>query len=335
MKNTVKIYHPEAVNLFNENTVITELSSGFKFADGPLWHPEGYLMISDLPQNRIFQLYRNGVIHVPLYNSGGMFILYTHLSEMIGSNGLALDKEQNLVFCQHGSHGIAKMDKAKNITQLCSSFNGKPFNSPYDIVLKSDGAVFFTDPPYGLKNQVLNPGIFQPHSGLYRYFDNQVSLLSTDLKYPNGLCFSKDEKYLFLSSNHPEEKIIYKYEFSAYGKIIRKNIFAYINAAGIKIDRYNNLYAATNEGVVILSPKGEKLALIELNGLTTNIAFGGNEESLLFVTTPFAVYYLQLDYNPARSIKNKPFEKNAADSSDKLKRKGHNHKPLIEPLFFN
>jgi len=102
---------------------------------------------------------------------------------------------------------------------LCSSFNGKPFNSQNDIVIKSDGAIFFTDPSYGLCNQALNPAVFQHHRGVYRFFDNQLSLPGTDLKYPNGLCLSNDERYLFVSSNHPDEKIIYQYELSVYGEI--------------------------------------------------------------------------------------------------------------------
>ncbi len=308
MKYEVKIYHPDGVALIEETAQLVELADGFKFAEGPLWHPDGYLLISDIPQNKIFRLYLNGVMHVPLYNSGGMYIVHTHLSDMIGSNGLALDRENNIILCQHGSHCIARIDRLNNITNLCCSYNGKPFNSPNDVIVKSDGAIFFTDPPYGLKDQKLNPAFFQPNGGVYRYFNNKISLLSADMDYANGLCFSKDERFLFVSSNHPDEKIIYKYELSAQNQILHKEIFAFINADGIKTDPFDNLFAATAEGIVILSPRGEKLALIMLPEMATNIAFGGENNSLLFITTPSKVYYIKMNYSGNRKYYYNPFD---------------------------
>jgi gluconolactonase len=294
MKNNIKIFAPDRNSPFADNSVVKKLASGFKFAEGPLWHPAGYLLFSDIPANRIFSIYLNQVMHVLLHHSGGQHIIHTHLSDMIGSNGLALDKQRNLIFCQHGNHGIAKMDKKKNITQLCCSFNGKPFNSPNDLVVKSDDAIFFTDPPYGLKNQVLNPDIFQPHSGVYRFHKNSVTLLTSELTYPNGICFSPDEQYLFISSNHPDEKLILRYEISNNGNLFNKTVFATINADGIKTDRYNNLYAATKDGVIILSPHGEKTGVIELPEIPTNLTFGGHNNDMLFITTASSLYYVQL-----------------------------------------
>ena len=115
-EETITIVHPVNVHLSNENHVGHPLAGSFKFAEGPFWHPGDYLKISDIALNRIFQIYLNGVMHVSLHNRGGMFIRYKNLSDMIGSNGLALVSENNLIFCQHGNHSIAKMDKAKNIT---------------------------------------------------------------------------------------------------------------------------------------------------------------------------------------------------------------------------
>lgn len=296
MSNPVKIYQPEAINIFEENTTIHQLATGFRFAEGPLWHPDGFFLFSDTPANRIFSIYLNGIMNEYLHHSGGHYIVHTHLSDMIGSNGLALDKHNHLVFCQQGNHSIAKMDKAKHITRLCTSYNGKPFNSPNDVVIKSDGAIFFTDPPYGLKGEVLHPRIFQPHAGLYKFFDNQVTLVNKDLNYPNGLCFSQDEKCLFVSSNHPDEKIIYRYDCSASGKISNRQVFARMNADGIKTDRYDNLLCATSDGVVILSREGKKIASIKLPSMATNLAFGGSKNDILFITTPDSVYHLQMKY---------------------------------------
>lgn len=310
MSNMTQLNQHDDVQLLTDSPVLTKLASVFKLAQGPLWNPEGYLTLSDTALAKIFELYLIGVVHVPLYNSGGRCVLYKSLSELIGANDLALNNEANLTFCHYSNHIISRIKKAKNILQFCSSLDGNLFNRTNDIVVKSDGAIFFTDPPHGIKKQVLNPSIFQSHTSLYRFFDNQLSLLFTDLKYPHALCFSKDERYLFVSSNHPDEKIIYKYELSAEGEIMHKEIFAFINANGIKMDKDNNLYVATNDGVVILSPYGEKLALIKLNAMATNIAFGGDGESLLFITTPSAVFYLPVDRPLRREIKYTPVEKN-------------------------
>ncbi len=311
MKKNIKIYHPDGINFFGEKSLLTELAAGFSFAEGSLWHPDGYLLLSDIPANCMYEVYPDGTTQVRLQQSGGKDLQYAQLSDMTGSNGLAMDKNRNIIFCQQGNHSIAKMDAAKNITQLCSSYNGRPFNSPNDVVVKSDGAVFFTDPPYGLKDQVLIPSLFQPHAGLYRFYNNQVTLLSKDLNFVNGLCFSKDEKYLFAGSNHPDEKILYRYTLSSFGEIIHKDIFAFINADGIKMDVHNNLYAATGEGVLILSPNGEKLALIQTPAMATNIALGGCNNSVLFITTPNKVYYVEMEYNPLRK-----FNSNALSNND-------------------
>lgn len=292
MKN-VQIFRPEGKLFFGESAALKVLASGFRFTEGPVWHKEGYLLFSDIAANKIFQVYPNGVMHVLLQQSGGPCITLTHLSDMTGSNGLAIDNSGNIVFCQHGNHGIARLE-GKNLIQLCTSYNGRPFNSPNDLVLNPAGDIYFTDPPYGLKEQVLNPEVFQPHSGVYVFKDNQVILLATDLNYPNGLCFSKDEKYLFVSSNHPDEKMLLKYEVDADGLLINKIVFAPVNADGIKMDDKGNLFAATTEGVLILSPEGEKLALISLPIMATNIAFGGLRKELLFITSPSTVYQISL-----------------------------------------
>jgi len=297
MKNAINIYQPIALNIFDEKATVLELATGFKFAEGPLWHPDNYLLFSDIPQNRIFQVYLNGITYVPLHHSGGLCFTQENLSDMIGSNGLALDKEGNIIICQHGNHAISKLNSQKQLTILCSSYNGKPFNSPNDLVIKNNGAIYFTDPPYGLKNQVLNPIYYQPHGGVYMYYNNQVKLLHTDLLYPNGICFSTNEKYMFVGSNHPNEKYIYKYELNCGGEIVGRTTFANINADGLKIDRYNNLFAATNEGVVVFSKYGEKIALIAMKDMVTNIAFGGAAKNILFITTPSTVYYVHLNYD--------------------------------------
>ncbi|HET6995517.1 MAG TPA: SMP-30/gluconolactonase/LRE family protein [Chitinophagaceae bacterium] len=295
MKDGIIIYQQQAGDLFRQKTSAKRLATGFQFAEGPLWHPGGYLLFSDVKANRIFQLFLSGVIHVLCERSGSQYVCGKYLSEMIGSNGLALDNDGNVVFCQHANHSIAKINKHKDVFKLCTSYNGRPFNSPNDLVVKSDGGIYFTDPPYGLKKEALKPDIFQPHAGVYRFQDNQVCLLSTDFNYPNGICFSIDERYLFVASNHPDEKMIMKYLVSSKGIVLSKQVFAPVNADGIKIDAFNNIYAATNKGVLILSPEGRELALIPLSEPATNLAFGGPDNNLLFITTYHSIYAVEMN----------------------------------------
>ena len=290
MKESIILYRQDAAQLLDNNTLLKRISNGYQYAEGPLWHPKGYLLFSDVKANRIFQLCLSGVIHVLLQHSGSEYVCSKYMSEMIGSNGLALLENGDLAFCQHANHSIAKLDKTKNVIQLCTSYNGKPFNSPNDLAIKSNGGIYFTDPPYGLKREVLNPDIFQPYGGVYRFQDNAVSLLSTDLKYPKGICFSADEHFLFVSSNHPEEKVLNRYTLSPKGTILNKQVFAHINADGIKADHFDNIYAATDKGIVILSPEGNELALIALPEPATNLTFGGSDGNLLFITTHHSIY---------------------------------------------
>jgi len=295
MKEPVIFYDQQAADLFRQKPTPKRLATGFQFAEGPLWHPQGCLLFSDVKANRIFQLFLSGVIHVWCERSGSQYVCGKYLSEMIGSNGLALDTNGDLVFCQHANHSIAKMTKGKDVFKLCTSYDGRPFNSPNDLAIRSDGAIFFTDPPYGLRKEVLNPGIFQSHSGIYKFQNNQVCLLSADFNYPNGICFSKDERHLFVGSNHPDEKRIIKFTLSLKGSIMSKQIFAHMNADGIKTDIFNNLYAATDKGIVILSPEGKQLALIPLPEPATNITFGGPDQNLLFITTYHSIYSVEMN----------------------------------------
>lgn len=295
MKEALILYDGSAAELFRSGQGAKRLATGFQFAEGPLWHPQGCLLFSDVKANRIFQLFLSGVIHVLRERSGSQYVCTKYLSEMIGSNGLALDSEGNLVFCQHANHGIAMLNKTKDVFKLCTSYNGRPFNSPNDLVIRSDGGIYFTDPPYGLQKEVLNPAVFQPHSGIYKFHNNEVCLLNTDFDYPNGICLSQDERYLFVGSTHPREKRLMRFTLTSKGSIMSKQIFAHINADGIKTDIFDNVYAATEKGVLILSPTGKHLALIPLLEPPTNLAFGGPERDLLFITTYHSIYSVELN----------------------------------------
>lgn len=271
---------------------IESLASGFQFTEGPVWHPEQHLLFSDTPANKIWQLSPDNETLVYLDKSGCNHDDTTYLSDQVGSNGLAFDHEGCLLICQHGNHALARLDKTGKLSFLATEFEGRPLNSPNDLVLHSDGTIYFTDPPYGLKDQILHPSTFQSFAGVYQYRQGELLLLSDDLRYPNGICFSPDEKYLYVSSNHPDEPYIWRYRLSSSGEIKDQTILIEHNADGITTDKDGDLWLCTDEGIIIVSSSGKKLGLIPLPDSPANLAWGGRNKNELYVTARSTIYLL-------------------------------------------
>jgi gluconolactonase len=287
-RNAVTLYDTKASQF--RDIRVEKIATGFQFTEGPVWHPTGFLLFSDTPANVIWQLYPDGRVKYYMDNSGLIGNDTSLLSDMVGSNGLALDAYNNLVICQHGNHALAMLDRNGVISVLTSSFEGRPYNSPNDLVIRSDRSIYFTDPPYGLKEQVLRPEAFQPHAGVYCYKNGTVNLISDRLKYPNGTCFSPDESFLYISSNHPDEAQLWRYHISVTGEIKEQTIIAEQNADGIKTDHRGNLYLSTDDGILILSSQGQKLALISLPESPTNITWIKPEHTHLYITARSSIY---------------------------------------------
>lgn len=260
------------------------LADGLGFAEGPLWHPDGFLLVSDLIKNKIVKL-EGGKACTYLANSGlsGPPNAFHH--EQIGSNALALDNNGDLVFCQHGNHAIAKLTRDGNVEILVDSFNNKRLNSPNDLVISPEGDIYFTDPPYGLAGQQLIPHIAQRVAGVYKWSEGKLELLTDDFLFPNGICFSPDHNYLYIGSNH-EGEYVKRYQIRN-GKLHEPEIVVNENADGLKTDKEGNLYLATMEGVLILTASGQKKHLIKTPEMVTNFCFHGRE---IFITTPQKVY---------------------------------------------
>jgi gluconolactonase len=286
----VTIYDMNAPVL--SNLEVLQLATGFKFTEGPVWHPDGFLLFSDIPANKIYQLYPHGELSIFLDNSGCNNCDTSLLSDMIGSNGLAIDHHQHLIICQHGNHGIAGLDKDKKMYVLTDRFDTRPFNSPNDLVISADDSIYFTDPPYGLKEQVLHPHLFQSGAGLYRYHDGETRLLNTDLRYPNGVCFSPGEEFLYVGSNHPDEPIIWKYTLKN-GAINHQSFLIEHNADGIETDDKGRVFLATDDGILIVSPAGKRLALISLPESPSNLAWGKEKYKELYITARSSVYSIK------------------------------------------
>jgi gluconolactonase len=290
--STITIYDKLLQESF-QHIIIETISTGFKFAEGPVWHPSGFLLFSDTPANCIWQLFPDGRKSIFLNNSGLTGNDTTDLSDMIGSNGLAFDRSGNLLVCQHGNHAIARLDAAHQLSILVDRFENRPLNSPNDLVIHSSGRIFFTDPPYGLKHQIPHPEKYQDGGGLYQFFNGELTMLGNESRYPNGLCFSPDERYLYTGSNHPDEPFLFRYQLSPEGEIIRQELFLEQNADGMTTDKNGNLFLCTDEGILMISRDARRRALISLPELPSNITKGGNDGSILYVTARTSVYQVK------------------------------------------
>ena len=283
--------YDNSVNWLKEST-ITRPATGFAFTEGAAWHPDGFFLFSDTPSNKIYQLATNGDCTVYLDKSGLAGDATGDLSDQLGSNGIAIDQQHNIIICQHGNHAIAKLDSNKQRSILADKYNGAPFNSPNDCIVHSDGTIYFTDPPYGLKKQVLLPNKFQPLACIYQLTSAGISLVGDELQYPNGLLLSADEKYLLVGSNHRDDPGILRYQLTA-GKAPRYDgVFMAQHADGMTSGQDSNLYLATDEGVLIVSPSAKKLALIPLPESPSNLCWGGKGQQTLLVTARTSVYFI-------------------------------------------
>ncbi|MBC7903257.1 MAG: SMP-30/gluconolactonase/LRE family protein [Gemmatimonadaceae bacterium] len=287
--NGLIIYDEKAMDILPPDSHAEQLVAGYQFTEGPVWHPDGYLLFSDIPANKMYKLEREGFATVVLDPSGFTGKDEAGLSEMIGSNAIAINSKKQVIFCQHGNHAIAALEE-NGFSIITDSFEGKPLNSPNDLVICSSDDIFFTDPPYGLKDQMLHPTTHQPRGGVYKIKDGETKLIYEGFRYPNGICLSPDEKHLYVSSNHPDEPRIMKFELTKDGEIKGQSIFIEQNADGIKTDRLENLYLCTDKGILVVSASGRRLALIKLPETPYNIAWGGPGKSTLFITASAGVY---------------------------------------------
>ncbi len=261
------------------------IASDIGFGEGPVWHPDGYLVFSDVTNNCIMKIV-NGKKEVLLEKSGLRSDPEHFHNEQIGANGLVIDKNGDLIMCQHGEHGIARLSKDGWLEKIVDSYQGKRLNSPNDLCLGPDDEIIFSDPPYGLKGQELLPDLAQPHAGVYKWQNDKLELLIFDMKYPNGITFSPDYKFLFVGTNKAEERGIRRYKYDQ-GSLSEMEIYVDENADGIKMDKKGYLFLATMQGIKVVSPEGEVVRKIETPSMATNLCI---HEPYMYVTTENTVY---------------------------------------------
>ncbi|HXV79857.1 MAG TPA: SMP-30/gluconolactonase/LRE family protein [Candidatus Binatia bacterium] len=285
------------------NVKVQRIVSGHKWVEGPVWNrKEGYLLFSDVPNNSVYKWQEGKGESVFLKPSGYTGKIPFEGLEP-GSNGLAYDPEGRLVLAEHGDRRVARLERNGRKTTLVDRFDGKRINSPNDVVFKSNGDLYFTDPPFGLPKSYDDPRKETPFQGVYRYSKNgKLNLLTKDIKAPNGIAFSPDEKKLYISNADPANAVWMVYDITADGGIANgKNFF---NATawtktkkgvpdGMKVDKEGNIFGAGPGGIHVISPDGKHLGSIETGVPTGNVAWG-EDGSSLFITSNTNVYRLKL-----------------------------------------
>jgi gluconolactonase len=287
---------------------IEKLAGGFLFTEGPIWVPrtedtDGYLLFSDPNNNLIYRWTQDGQLSIFMTKSGYRGMDIGEYGQP-GSNGLTLDKQGRLTINQHGNRRVVRMEKNGQLTVLADHYDGKRLNSPNDLLYKSDGSLYFTDPPFGLPKFFDDPRKELPYSGVFRVSPdgNNVQLLTKELSGPNGLAFSPDEKYFYVDNWDEKKKIIMRYEVKPDGTLSNGKVFFDMTSAegedaldGMKIDQKGNLYVSGPGGLWIISPEGKFLGTIVGPEHPHNFAWGDDDSKTLYLCAKTGLYRIRLN----------------------------------------
>ncbi len=282
------IIKEELKEYINTDFELELLDDQCAFSEGPVWNKEGYYLFSDIPGNIISKIKPGNAKEVFLSGSGCDDPTNAELPRMMGSNGLTYLGE-DLLICQHGNHGIATYN-GKELKPFIQTYNGKKLNSPNDIVAHENGTVFFSDPPYGLKDQKINAEKYQPLAGFYVWKDGKLDLFCKEYQYPNGVCLSHDQRLLYTCSNKPFEAFVL--EFDAATLELKRTVCK-DTSDGIKTDPHGNLYLCNKDGLLIINPKGERIGLIQLPTVPANCCWGGEDLKDLFICARENIFFIR------------------------------------------
>ena len=275
--------------IIGENSQLEKVAEGFKFTEGPVWHPEGFLLFSDIPENTIYQWQPDQEVKVFRNPSGN-------------ANGNTLDLEGRLITGEHSNRRVSRTDKDGKIVTIVDKYNGKRLNSPNDLVVKSDGSIYFTDPPYGIKSEQEELGFY----GVYKIApDGKLTLLVDDFVRPNGIALSPDEKKLYV--NDSEKGHIRIFDVKSDGTLENGKIFAELKDPnkqgvpdGMKVDLQGNIYSTGPGGVWVFSPSGKLLGIIAVPEKVANLAWGNDDYKTLYLTASKSLYRITLKVTGVR-----------------------------------
>lgn len=273
--------------------VIEKVAGGFKFTEGPLWRPDGTLWFSDVQGNVVRSVTPAGKVTVLIENSGG--VSRGAPDAFIGSNGMAQAPDGSVWMVQHGARRIVRVAADHTLTPVVSRFEGKRLNSPNDLVFARDGALYFTDPPYGLDKQDDDPAKELAFNGVYRFAKGRLQAVVRDLNRPNGLAFSPDFKILYVNNSDPANNLVMRYDVAADGTLANGRVFANLTsridglADGLKVDARGNVYTAGPGGIWVLSAAGKHLGTIQPPETPANCGWGDDGKTL-YITAVTSIY---------------------------------------------
>ena len=279
---------------------LERVAGGFAFTEGPVWTPDGALLFSSPDTNVVYRWSPAGTVEVFRPKSGYAGVDIGRYQQP-GANGLTFDPQGRLVMCQHGERRVLRVERHGDTTVLADRFGGRRLNSPNDLVVRSDGTLFFTDPPFGLPGGADDPARELPFSGVFRARDGEVGLVTGELEGPNGLAFSPDERFLYVGNWDPGRTHVMRYPIDARGDAGPGDLLFDMTGAdgedaidGLKVDVAGNLYVCGPGGVWILSAAGEHLGTLELPEAPHNLAWGDADGRTLYVTALTSIYRMRL-----------------------------------------
>jgi len=265
-----------------EGAELDRIATGFQFTEGPAYDRQGSLCFSDIPANRIYRIAEDGTVSVFQEPSGK-------------SNGLLFDKDGSLLACRHGERDVARILPDGTLKVVADAYQGKKLNSPNDCAVAADGAIYFTDPGYGLEGRPSEQDV----EAVYRIApDGTVTRVVDDMTKPNGIFVSPDGKTLYIADS--EDCIIRAYPILADGQVGAGRTFADMKSEaegvpdGMTLDEKGNIYCTGGGGIWVFNPEGEHLGTIPLPEVPANCTFGGPENTTLYVTARHSVYRVEL-----------------------------------------
>lgn len=303
--NTTKLIRldPRFDAIVPQNATLEKIADGFTWLEGPAWNKKGrYLLFSDIPANAVY-IWKEGKGTSLFLKPSGYSGKALFKGREPGSNGLTFDLDGRLVLCEHGDRRITRLEGDGSKRVLADRYSGKRLNSPNDVVFKSNGDMYFTDPPFGLPGTFNDPERELDFCGVYRLTTSgALTLLTKDIKAPNGIAFSPDEKKLYVTDVDENRSAWLVYDVNENGTISKGRVFH--DAAefkkkfpggpdGLKVDKNGNIFAAGPGGVYVFSSDGTHLGTI-ITGVATSNCGWGDDGSTLYITASTAVYRIRL-----------------------------------------
>lgn len=295
----IERFDPALDDIVPRDGRIEKLVEGFKWSEGPVWMKAGgYLLLSDVPGNTMYRWSEQNGLSVFLQPSGYSGPRPEEFAEP-GTNGLFPDGDHSILVADHGNRMVARFDvRTKQKSPLATHFNGKRFNSPNDVIKRGDGAIFFTDPPYGLAGRNESPLKELDFNGIYRIdADGSLHLLYRDMTFPNGLSLTPDERTLIVANSDPRKPIWMAFALDERGDILGERVFA--DASDLAAKKYQGLpdglritgdgtvFATAPGGVLVMDSMGKRLGLIRTGTAISNCAFGDDGKTLYMTSNTF------------------------------------------------